>query len=128
MITPIWVSQTISDFGRMLGFDELCLNDSGALQIAIENLGVLGLEEIDDGLLAYLMRPLARGDVRVYRRALQMCRTDNSPLDWLQASLLEKNQLIFATRLKSADIQLPLLETTLTTLSVLHDTVACESE
>ena len=43
MNAAFWITQTVEEFGRMLGFEELAFDDRGVLQLDIEDRGV-GIE------------------------------------------------------------------------------------
>lgn len=123
MAVAIWISQTIDEFGRTLGFEELALDHKGVLQLEIEDHGVLGLEHARDDVLVYLIREVD-SETGTYRRALQMCHHSQSDSDWLQATLLGEGRLAFVLRIPSSEFHLASLEDAIGTLAGLHDDVA----
>ena len=121
MTATIWVTQTLHEFGRMLGIDELAFDEQGTVQLAFEQLGVLELECAGDSTLVCLKRSLRHPDAQTYRRALEICHYDETDFDWLQAALIGEGQLALATRIPHENFQLSNLEQIVTTLGDLHD-------
>ena len=127
MTVATWIGQTIEAFGQSMGFEELALDERGALHLAFENLGVLGLEVLGDNVLVHLTRPTPYADADVYRRALQLCHDNETDLDWVQAAVLQNDTLTFALRTPARDFELSRLEHAIAALEELHETLQKEA-
>ena len=123
MTTADWISETIDEFGRALGFPALAVDDRGVIQVDIEERGRLGIEVLADHVLVYLTRPI-RPDVGTYQQALRLCHFSVATTDWLQAAMVGEDQLVFTTRVPNREFDLSSLESAIVTLSDLHETLA----
>lgn len=123
MNVAFWVAQTIEEFGRMLGFDDLTFDEQGVLQLDIEDSGVLTLELREHSVLVYLVRPLIRPERATLRYALQLCHHSESDWPWLQAALLSNSRLALAMQIPENEFHIAALEEVITTLTNLHDAV-----
>ena len=123
MTTAEWISETIDQFGRALGFPALSVDERGVIQLDIEERGRLGIEVLADHVLVSLARPV-RPDVGTYQHALRLCHFSNAIREWLQAAIVGEDQLVFATRVRDREFDLTSLERAIVALSDLHETLA----
>ncbi|MEW4486706.1 CesT family type III secretion system chaperone [Thalassoglobus sp. JC818] len=124
MAAAFWVSQTMSDFGRSLGFDDLTFDERGMLHLAFDELGTLGLEQQDKQVLIYLMRYFSHAEPATLLKSLQICHHRLHDFDWCQAALMKDHHLAIATTLPHQDFQLSRLESVIDQLATMHDEVA----
>lgn len=124
MQAPFWVTQTVEEFGKALGIEELAFGEKGVLQLEVEDLGTLTLELREEAVLVYLDKRSPHHDPQSLSRALQLCHHSQSLQPWIQAALLGEGRLAFAVRIANDEFQLAALEEAITALSNLHDAMA----
>ena len=124
MTATTLVDETVGQFGHQLGFDNLTFDELGRVWLVFEYLGELLLELREDSVIVCLTREIHHADVRIYRRALELCEYDQNDQDWLQAVVLKEGHLTFATRIPHEQFELSEIEAALVVLGNLHDRLA----
>ena len=127
MSGAFWVTQTLNDFGRSLGFEELAFDERGMLHLGFEDLGTLGMERQDKQVLVYLMRYLSHAEPATLLKSLQICHHREHDLGWCQAALLKDHHLSVATRIPNQEFQLSRLERVIDELGAMQDEIASVS-
>ena len=118
-------SAVLAEFGQSLGIPGLQWPQSNVLALDFDILGTLFLENCDDDLLVYLVRPIAQSDqtAAVLKAALQHCHYRQGLPYAVQPGLRGDTGLVFLVRLPARDVTLPELERVMNTLTTLHATV-----
>ncbi len=119
-------AQTIAEFGRNLGIDSLAPGASGAVELTIEQVGILQLEEQGDDALVTLARPWPAHAEKAARTALALCHwRENHP--WVinpgakGTNRDDARLFLFTARCPLRDFDVPALEKILGHLSNLMD-------
>ncbi|WP_142848248.1 type III secretion chaperone SycN [Telmatospirillum sp. J64-1] len=115
-----WVAQTIAEFGRSIGIDNLQPDAAGLVQMAFDSGDRLCFEEVEDELLVYLIREVDSHDPALKLRALALCG-EIRQWEWpVQAGLRGADRLVFLVRLPQRAVSLNVLEQSLDLLTRLH--------
>jgi len=116
-------AQTLNDFARRLGLPALAAGASGAVELAIERVGRLGLEAVGDRALVTLARPYPPHASRAAAAALELCHwRENHP--WpVHAGAKGAEWLAFTAAVPLPEFDVPALEKILPYLSNLLDAV-----
>ena len=107
-----WVQQTLVDFGRSIGIDNLTLNDQGVAQLQLQSGQLLAVEHVGDEVLIYTAQMLAFEDTGLKLRALKATNFRNSGTYPLQIGVAGggiDEMLIVLTRVPERKFTLPLL-------------------
>lgn len=118
-----WVDDTIRDFGRGMGMEDLALNNSGLLCLDFEALGSLFIEQAEEAVLVYLVREMPRHDTLNLQRAMTLCHYREGLPFAVNAAFREENHLVFIARVSENDFSLPTLERAIDLLTKLHQKV-----
>lgn len=118
-----WVDDTIRDFGRGMGMEDLALNHNGLLCLDFEALGSLFIEQAEEAVLVYLVRELPRHDTVNLQRALALCHYREGLPFAVNVAFREENHLVFIARVPENDFSLPTLEKSIDLLTKLHQKV-----
>lgn len=116
-------SGVLTEFGRSLGLTDFRWPDAGMAVFEFDARGTLYLEERDETLLAYLIRPLDRrqSSLSVFKNALRLCHYRHQWPYVAQTGLRDESQLVFLVRLPVREVTLPALEQALELLTLLHE-------
>ncbi|HOB61137.1 MAG TPA: type III secretion chaperone SycN [Candidatus Competibacteraceae bacterium] len=119
-------SMVLTEFGQSLGLTDFRWPDAGMAAFAFDARGTLYLEERDEVLLVYLVRPLDphRRSPELLKSALRLCHYRQQWPYVVQAGLQDESQLVFLARLPVREVTLPELEQALDLLTRLHDRCA----
>ena len=105
-----WVEDTIRDFGRGMGVENLSFNNEGFLCLDIETLGSLFIERIEEAVIVYLAREIPQHVTGILGKALALCHYREGLPFAVNAAFREENLLIFSVRLSENEVSLPVLE------------------
>ncbi len=114
-----WIDDTIEEFGRTLGMDDLAFDERGLIQLDFETTGTFGLERETEAVLVYLRRDLPHPTADNFRRALSSCHHSQNPPFEVQPALLANGHMLFAVRIPAKDFQLPMLQRALAYLDLM---------
>ena len=117
------VNTTVTEFGQSLGLPELAFNDSGALSLSVEGLGMLFMERGEGTVLIYLARAIPRFIDTVLERALELCHYSQGHFTDVQPGLKGEDVLIFSVRIRDHAFSLHTINETIRLLGWLHDEV-----
>jgi len=107
-----WVDQTLADFGRGIGIDNLTLNAQGVAQLQLQSGTLLAVELVDEQVLVYIAQMLAFEDEALKLRALRAADFRNGGAFPVQIGLSGTGMdamLIVLTRVPERKFTLPLL-------------------
>lgn len=118
-------SAVLAEFGQSLGIADLQWPPSKRLTLSFDLRGTLYLEDRDETLLMYLVRPIDPGKPlgAVLKSALQYCHYRQGLPFTVQPGLRGDTDLVFLVRLSSRSANLPDMERILETLTTLHNAV-----
>lgn len=104
------IEDTIRDFGRSIGMEDLRLRDDGTLVLDMQQVGTLAIELIGErreDVALSLSRSIQPPDDTACTRLLEMCHY-RSPCTWpVRAGFTSSGTLLFAIRLETFDFTLP---------------------
>ena len=112
MVAEKWFVETLEKFGSSIGISELAPDERGVAQLEIKELGLLGLEQMDETVLISLSRTVTP-DSELFANALELCHPSATPMSWVQAALIEENRLVFVTRLNKFEFDIHTVERTI---------------
>jgi len=118
-----WIEQTIAEFGRGLGIDDLRLNERRHVQLALGSGGLLGIEVVEDTVLVFLSREVSPHDPELRMRALRLCHFKRQWPFPVQAGLRGNDRLILLARIPERQFSLSTLEQAMDLLVRLHGMV-----
>ena len=118
-----WIDDTLADYGRSLGFDNLEFNDSRSATLRFERLGDLFIEEIEGGILLYIARAYDRLETNQLVNALSATHWELNPDFPVNSALHEENTLVFSVSVPESEFNLPTLERAIDFLGRQHDSV-----
>ena len=117
------IDDTVAEFGRSIGMEDLRLREDGAVVLDIKQIGTLALELIGErreDVSLSLARRIEPPDDAACLRALELCHY-RAPTRWpVRAGLTGRGDLIFAVRMETSDFTLPNLHQALDWLDGLH--------
>ncbi|MEY4653652.1 MAG: hypothetical protein RI884_2233 [Pseudomonadota bacterium] len=106
-----WFQDTIAAFGRQLGMANLAAGSDGALQLAVGDDTLIGIEsapmkagEADADGLVFALRPIGLHQLSVLHRALEQAHLSQHPTLALQVGLRQSphdHQLLAVVRIPS---------------------------
>ena len=116
-------ARTLDDFAKRLGLPALAAGGSGAVELAIERVGRLGIESAGDRALVTLARPYPPHASHAAATALGLCHwRENHP--WpIHAGAKGTEWLAFTAVVPLPEFDVPALEKLLPYLSNLLDAV-----
>lgn len=115
-----FVDQTLDDYGRGVGLDDLRFNEQGVASLHFEEMGTLLVERLEDAVLVYLIREIERPNSEVYARALELCHWDHNPPYLVNVALRHEGYLAFSVRLDQTEFSLPTIERVVALLDSFH--------
>ncbi|MDK2123483.1 type III secretion chaperone SycN [Parachitinimonas caeni] len=115
-----WSAQTLSDFGRQMGMEDLSFNHNGVARFDFADGGSMGIELKSEVVLIYLIRPLGYHGETARQKALRLADRRQGWSMPIQVGCMGANKLIFLTRLPERSFTLPALEEALDLLNRLH--------
>jgi len=98
----MWVEQTLAEFGRSMGLENLEFTPQGTANLKFERLGQLYFERSEGHVLMYLAREITHIDMKVLRKALALCHHREQTPFPLQAGL-NQNHLVFLVRIREQE-------------------------
>ena len=104
-----WVDESIRQYGRSIGAENLSLDEDGLLRLDFERKGCLQMELVEDALLVYLSRPLPSYDREAAKRILSACSPDRHHAYPLNAAIKD-NEVFVLARIPERDVTPPVLE------------------
>lgn len=117
------IDETVREFGRSIGMEDLALRDDGSLVLDMQRLGRLALELVGprrEDVSLSLSRRIEPPDDASCARLLELCHY-RTPAPWpVRAGLTRAGDLIFAVRLETFDFTLPNVHKALDWLDGLH--------
>lgn len=117
------IEDTLREFGRSIGMEDLRLRDDGTLVLDMQQVGTLAVELIGErreDVSLSLSRGIQPPDETACARLLEMCHYRN-PCAWpVRTGLTSSGTLIFAIRLEAFDFTLPNLHQALDWLDGPH--------
>ncbi len=117
------IDDTIREFGRSIGIEDLALRDDGALVLDMQQLGTLAIEWIGERreeVSLSLSRRITPPDEAACGRLLEICHY-REPSAWpVRAGLSGAGELIFAIRMETSDFTLSALHQALDRLDEMH--------
>jgi type III secretion system chaperone SycN len=116
------IEETVTEFGRSLGLDELMLAESGGVALEIDNIGVLGFDTAGpggDAVVVSLSRPLPPGRSGRWSDVLARTHYRERLRAPLQAGVWG-DQLIFAVVLGTGDFSLSRISEVMRVLDDAH--------
>jgi len=111
-----WVNQTLMEFGRGIGIQQLQFDDKRVVQLQLQSGLRLAIEHIDERMLIYVIHMLAFEDEIFKLRALQAAdfrRGGAYPLQIGLAGSGVESTLVVLTRLPERRFTLPELNSAL---------------
>ena len=112
MTTPNWIEAAVRDFGRGAGLGNFALNERGVAAVRFEN-GIALRFEYALGELVVAMTVPAANTANTARRILAYSHPDARCGAKVRVGYLARSGCaVFAVRLASADVTLPVLDTT----------------
>lgn len=117
------IEDTLREFGRSIGMEDLKLRDDGTLVLDMQQVGTLAIELIgerrEDVSLSLSRRIQPPGEAAC-TRLLEMCHY-RTPSTWpARVGLTSGGTLLFAIRLETFDFTLPNLHQALDWLDGMH--------
>lgn len=117
------IEDTLREFGRSIGMEDLRLRDDGTLVLDMQQVGTLAIELIGErreDVSLSLSRRVQPPEDTACTRLLEMCHYRN-PCAWpVRAGLVNGSTLLFAIRLEAFDFTLPNLHQALDWLDGMH--------
>ncbi len=117
------IEETVAEFGRSIGMEDLQLREDGALVLDMQQLGTLALELIGErreDVSLSLSRRIQPPDDTACARILELCHY-RGPARWpVRAGLTGAGDLLFAVKLDTFDFTLTNLHQALDWLDSLH--------
>lgn len=117
------IDETVREFGRSIGMEDLALRDDGSLVLDMQRLGRLALELVGprrEDVSLSLSRRIEPPDDASCARLLELCHY-RTPAPWpVRVGLTRAGDLIFAVRLETFDFTLPNVHKALDWLDGLH--------
>jgi len=118
------IHQTINNFGKKMGFDDLAFNDDNVIHLELETIGDLYLEESPPYLLIYLIKKIENPSLKAYQEALTLCHYKQKNPYPTYTGLYENDNLVFLIRIPYAQISESNIEQNIAFLNKLHEQVA----
>ena len=118
------ITDTLADFGRSMGIENLALRDNGTLSLNMEQLGTLAIELIGErreDVSISLMRRIETPDSQACQRLLESCHYRNPAPFPVRVGLTSQGELLFAIRMDTRQFTLPSIHQALEWLISLHD-------
>ncbi len=106
----MWVEDTLRQFGRNMGIEDLELNARGVCCLVLERRGTVYIERRGEEILVYLARQVPYLDLPSMKTALRLCHFKNRRPLPVVAGMQDDDRLIFLTRIEAKQFTLPLLE------------------
>jgi type III secretion system chaperone SycN len=103
------LDDTIAEFGRSMGIEDLRLNDNGTVVLSIHSLGLLGLDRAGthgESVLISLTRPLPSVRSGKWAELLAATHPQAHPPAGLQIGVI-REQLVLAMLIEQAEFTLP---------------------
>ena len=103
------VDDTIAEFGRSMGIDDLRLNESGTVVLSVQSLGLLGLDRAGargESVLVSLTRPLPPVCEGKWSALLAATHPQSHPPAGLQIGVI-REQLVLAMLIELGEFTLP---------------------
>lgn len=117
------IDETIAEFGRSIGMEDLALREDGSLVLDMQQLGSLAIELIGErreDLSLSLSRRIQPPDENACVRILELCHY-RSPAAWpVRAGFNGAGDLLFAVKMGTFDFTLTNLHQALDWLDGLH--------
>lgn len=106
-----WVEQTIADFGRIVGIEQLAVNEHNVVCLEIENMGRLYIEPGKEYIYVNLLRQLPLHQTIDLKKMLSLCHfSHNHPCPINPVLDSRNNRLLFVASVAAQDFSLPGLE------------------
>lgn len=118
--------ETIHEFGRSLGMDDLRLRENGALMLQVDNIGTIAFEligEFRDHLAMSLTRQIEPPDAEACRRILELCHYRSPSPFAVHAAFNSHGSLVFAIGFEASEFTLPNISTAIDLLDGLHQQI-----
>ena len=121
------VEETVGEFGRYIGIEDLALSDEGAVALEIERIGRLGVEmvgEQDDRVAVTLSREYrAPFGEEALRYALESCHYRNARPHPVHPALASEGKLMFAVCLDSSELTAQQMHEIVDELDRMHESM-----
>lgn len=117
------LKDTLLEFGKSMGINELALSQENIVHLSIENIGELYIEESQSDALVMLMKELTHPSLREYKKALELCHYRQKNKFITSTALFEENKLVFMIRLPHEEITKSNLDKAIEFLHKLHTTI-----
>ncbi|PWU07414.1 MAG: hypothetical protein C5B43_00425 [Verrucomicrobia bacterium] len=118
------IQQTINNFGKKIGLDDLAFNENKIIHLTLETIGELYFEENPPHLLLYLIKKIENSDLKVYQKILTLCHFKQKNPYPTFAGLYENDNLAFLVKIPYEQISESNIEKSIAFLNKLHEQVA----
>jgi type III secretion system chaperone SycN len=118
-----WLDETLADFGRRLGVENLAFGSGGFVQMALSQGGMLGIAHGEEEVKIWLTRPVAHGERDALEKALAECDFRKRAPFAVHAGLHKDDGLAFLARIPERGFTTPALEQALDVLTRMHERV-----
>ncbi|MBB5037715.1 CesT family type III secretion system chaperone [Prosthecobacter dejongeii] len=118
------IAETLADFGKSIGLENLTFRDNGTVLLDMEKLGSLAIEWIGDRqetVSLSLIRRIEVPDERACKRLLESCHYRSPAPFPTRLGLAGAGELFFAVRLEAREFTLPGIHQALEWLIAVHD-------
>jgi type III secretion system chaperone SycN len=117
------INQTINNFGKKMGFENLAFNENNIIHLELESIGDLYLEDVARYLLIYLIKKIENPGLKVYQKALTLCHYKQKNPYPTYTGLYEDDKLAFLIRMPHEEISESNLEKSIFFLNKLHEQI-----
>lgn len=118
------LDDTLGNFGRSMGIENLALRENGVLLLNIEKIGMLAIElvgERHEEVSISLIRRIETPDSQACQRLLESCHYRSPAPFPTRVGLTGQGELLFAIRMDIRQFTLPAIHQALDWLISLHD-------
>ena len=98
------INTTISEFGKILKFDNLSFNEDHIIHLELKSIGDLFIEDSPPYLLMYLSTQCENLSSKTYQKALTLCHYKQKNPYPTYTGLYEDNKLSFLIRIPYEEI------------------------